>query len=82
MSRALFVLRSATAKHPHGMCMNRDYDKKEVCELREEFGLTAHIRPREEETQDLKRKTGTKTRRRVVESTHSRLKHSDDILVR
>jgi putative transposase len=73
---------TATAKHPQGMCMDKDYDKKEVRELLEEFGFTAHIRARGEEAQDLKRKAGAKARRWVVERTHSWLNRFRGILIR
>lgn len=71
-----------TSKRPQGMCLDKDYDKKEVYELLEEFGFTAHIRPRGEEAQELKRKAGAKARRWVVERAHSWLNRFRGILIR
>lgn len=71
-----------TSKRPQGMCLDKDYDKKEVRELIEEFGFTAHIRARGEEAQELKRKAGAKARRWVVERAHSWLNRFRGILIR
>lgn len=60
-----------TPERPQGMCMDKGYDKAKVRALLEEFGFTAHIRARGEETQELKRKTRDKARRWVAERKHS-----------
>lgn len=71
-----------TSKSPQGMCMDKDYDRREVRELLEEFGFTAHIRARGEEAQEIKRKAGAKARRWVVERAHSWLNRFRGILIR
>jgi transposase len=53
-----------------------------VYELAAEFGFTAHIRSRGEESQALKREAGYRARRWVVERTQSWLNRFRRILVR
>ena len=65
-----------------GMCLDKGFDYPEVYELLREFGFTAHIRPRGEEAQALKRRAGSKARRWVVERTHSWLNRFRGILIR
>jgi transposase len=67
---------------PQGMCLDKGYDYDEVRELLEEFGFTSHIRARGEEAQALKRRAGYKTRRWVVERTHSWMNRFRGILIR
>jgi len=62
--------------------MDKNYDRREIYELLEEFGFTAHIRARGEEANALKRSAGTKARRWVVERTHSWLNRFRAILIR
>jgi transposase len=71
-----------TPEAPQGLCLDNGYAYDEVRELAEEFGYTAHIRPRREEAQTLKRKVGFKARRWVVERTHSWLNRFRRILIR
>ncbi len=71
-----------TAEAPQGLCLDKGYDFDEVRELVAEFGYTAHIRARGEETQALKREAGHKARRWVVERTHSWMNRFRRILVR
>jgi hypothetical protein len=52
-----------TAKRPQGLCLDKDYDRREVYELLEEFAFTAHIRARGEEAQTIKRSAKAKARR-------------------
>ena len=52
-----------TPEAPQGMCLDKDYDKREVHALLEEFGFSAHICARGEEAQAIKRKAGYKARR-------------------
>ncbi|MBP1152835.1 transposase [Methylocaldum sp. RMAD-M] len=59
---------------------NTLYD--EVRELAQEFHYTAHIRTRGEEAQAIKREAGFKSRRWVVERTHSWLNRFRRILTR
>ena len=44
-----------TPEEPQGLCLDKGYDYQEVRDLVAEFGYTAHIRPRGEETEALKR---------------------------
>jgi len=71
-----------TPEDPQGLCLDKGYDFQEVRDLLTEFGLTAHIRARGEETQALKREAGYKARRWVVERTHSWMNRFRRILVR
>jgi putative transposase len=71
-----------TAERPQGMCMDKDYDKKEIKELLKEFGFTAHIRRRGEDPQALKRRAKAKARRWVVERKHSWMNRWRSILIR
>jgi putative transposase len=71
-----------TPKQPQGMCMDKGYDYEEVRESVREFGFTAHIRSRGEETQALKREAGFKARRWVVERTHSWMNRFRRVLIR
>ena len=72
----------ASAKQPQGMCLDKGYDYAEVREIVAEFGFTAHIVPRGEEAQKIKRRAGYKARRWVVERTHSWLNRFRGILIR
>ena len=67
---------------PQGMCLDKGYDYDEVREILKEFGYTAHIRARGEEAQDIKKHTGQKARRWVVERTHSWMNRFRGILIR
>jgi transposase len=71
-----------TVKQPQGMCMDKNYDRREIYELLEEFGFTAHVRARGEEAQTLKRSARIKARRWVVERSHSWLNRFRAILIR
>ncbi len=71
-----------TDEQPQGMCMDKGYDFQEVRDLVAEFGFTAHIRSRKEETQALKRDVQKKARRWVVERAHSWLNRFRRILIR
>ena len=64
------------------LCLDKGYDFREVRELVEEFGFTAHIRSRGEEVKRLANKERQKARRWVVERTHSWLNRFRRILVR
>jgi len=71
-----------TEEAPQNLCLDKGYDYPEVQELVEEFGYTAHIRSRGEETQDKKRIPGYRARRWVVERTHSWLNRFRRLLIR
>jgi len=62
--------------------LDKGYDYDEVHDLVAAFGLTAHIRGPSEETQQLKRKAGTRARRWIVERTHSWMNRYRRLLVR
>jgi putative transposase len=53
------------------MCLDKGYDYDEVYAILQEFGFTAHVRPRGEEAKAIKREAGFKARRWVVERAHS-----------
>lgn len=68
--------------HPQGMCLDKGYDYQEVRDILHEFGFTAHIRPRGEEAQIIKRQAGFKARRWAVERAHSWMNRFRRLLVR
>jgi transposase len=81
--RSLPIVRpAATKSRPQGLCLDKAYDAKEIRDLAEEFGYTAHIRARGEEAQAIKRGAGFKARRWVVERTHSWMNRFRRILIR
>ena len=71
-----------TPEHPQGVSRDKGYDDQEVRDILTEFGLTAHIRSRGEEAQELKRKAGARARRWVVERSHSWMNRFRRILIR
>lgn len=65
------------------LCLDKAYDSAAIRELVESvFGYTAHVRSRGEEKKELKKKSGKKARRWVVERTHGWLNRFRAILVR
>ena len=71
-----------TEEQPQGMCLDKGYDYQEVRDILHAFGFTAHIRPRGEEAQAIKREAGFKARRWVVERAHSWMNRFRRLLVR
>jgi transposase len=71
-----------TEDEPQGMSLDKGYDYDEVQDVPGEFGFTAHIRPRGEGAEAVKREAGYRARRWVVERTHSWLNRFRGILVR
>jgi transposase len=71
-----------TRRRPQNLCLDKGYDYEEVRELAREFGFTAQIRSRGEETTQLARETGFRARRWVVERTHSWLNRFRALLIR
>lgn len=71
-----------TEDEPQGMCLDKGYAYDEVRDILREFGFTAHIRSRGEETQEIAREAGKKARRWVVERSHSWLNRFRRLLVR
>jgi putative transposase len=47
-----------TQAKPQGMCLDKGYDYQEVRDILHDFGFTAHIHPRGEEAQAIKREAG------------------------
>ena len=70
------------SEQQQGMCLDKGYDYREVREILEVFGFTAHIRARGEEAQAIKREAGYRARRWVVERAHSWMNRFRAILVR
>jgi putative transposase len=71
-----------TEEQPQGMCLDKGYDYQEVRDILRAFGFTAHIHPRGEEAQAIKREAGFKARRWVVERAHSWMNRFRRLLVR
>jgi putative transposase len=71
-----------TADQPQGLCLDTAYDYDEVRALLTEFGGTVHIRARGEEAQALKQEAGYRSRRWVVERTHSGINRFRRMLIR
>ena len=69
-------------EQPQGMCLDKGYDYQEVRDILCAFGFTAHIHPRGEEAQAIKREAGFKARRWVVERAHSWMNRFRRLLVR
>lgn len=80
---SLVVVRPEPTKEcPQGMCLDKGYDYDEVYAILQEFGFTAHVRPRGEEAKALKREAGFKARRWVVERAHSWMNRFRRLLIR
>ena len=71
-----------TAKQPQGVCLDKGYDDDAVRDRRREFGVTAHIRTRGEDANDLREDAPKKARRWVVERTPSGRNRFRRLLVR
>ena len=71
-----------TNKRPQHLCLDAGYDYDEVRELLDDWGFTAHIRPRSAEAEAKKRIPGYRARRWVVERTHSWLNRFRRLLIR
>jgi len=71
-----------TPATPQGMCLDKGYDSDEVRDLLAEFGFTAHIRARGEETKALQQDAGFRARRWVVERTHRGMNRFRRVLIR
>ena len=69
-------------EQPQHLCLDAGYDYDEVRLLLEQWGYTAHIRPRGEEARDKARIPGYRARRWVVERTHSWLNRFRRLLIR
>jgi putative transposase len=80
---SLIVARPApTTDQPQGMCLDAGYDYDEVYATLNEFGFTAHVRPRGEEAKAIQWEAGFKARRWVVERAHSWMNRFRRLLIR
>jgi len=71
-----------TPEKPQNLCLDAGYDYEAVRQTINEWGYTAHIRPRNEEA-DLKAHVpGFRARRWVVERTHSWMNRFRCLLIR
>ena len=71
-----------TPEQKQNLCLDKGYDYDEVRAIVAEFGFTAHIRSRGEETKAIAQEAGKKAHRWVVERTHSWMNRYRRILVR
>jgi len=71
-----------TEKEVQNLCMDKGFDYPEVRELVDEYGYTAHIRSRGEESSKKKNIPGYRARRWVVERTHSWMNRFRHLLIR
>jgi putative transposase len=71
-----------TKKKRQYMCMDKGYDYVDIRELVSEWGYTAHIKARGEEIEEKRRIPGYRSRRWVVERTHSWMNRFRRILIR
>ena len=82
------TLRSIPIKRPppsameQHACLDKGYDYDAVRETLEEFGYTAHIRARGEESKRRRSIPGYRARRWVVERTHSWMNRFRRLLIR
>jgi putative transposase len=80
---SVIVARPApTPEQPQGMCLDAGYDYDEVYATLQEFGFTAHVRPRGEEAKAIQQEAGFKARRWVVERAHSWMNRFRRLLIR
>ena len=71
-----------TEEQPQNMCLDKGYDYDEVRDILAEWGYTAHIRTRGEESKQKKQIPGYRARRWVVERTHSWINRFRRLLIR
>jgi putative transposase len=71
-----------TKKNPQNMCQDKGYDYPDVRELVAEFGYTAHIPARGTDPAKKQKLPGYRTRRWVVERTHSWFNRFRRLLIR
>ncbi len=71
-----------TEQRPQHLCLDEGYDDDAVREPLEEWGYTAHIRRRGEETQAKREIPSYRARRWVVERTHSWMNRFRRVLIR
>lgn len=71
-----------TPEEPQNMCLDAGYDYEAVRQTLNEWGYTAHIRPRNEEANLKAHVPGYRARRWVVERTHSWMNRFRGLLIR
>jgi len=71
-----------TEDNPQNLCLDKGYDYVDVRELVNEYGYTAHIPVRGEDTSKRKKIPGYRARRWVVERTHSWMNRFRRLLIR
>lgn len=71
-----------TESSPQNICLDKGYDYPEVDELVEEWGYTAHIARRGVDQSKRKKIPGYRSRRWVVERTHSWMNRFRRLLIR
>jgi len=71
-----------TANAPQHLCLDKGYDYPDIRALVAEWGYTAHLKTRGEETDEKRRIPGYRARRWVVERTHSWFNRFRRLLVR
>lgn len=71
-----------TKENPQNLCTDKGYDYPEVDEIVHEFGYTAHIRRRGEPQIQCPKIPGYRSRRWVVERTHSWMNRFRALLIR
>lgn len=69
-------------RSPQGLCLDKDYDYREVYDLCDEFAFTAHTRKRGVDYQTVKRAARKTARRWVVERAHSWMNRFRGLLIR
>ena len=71
-----------STRKPQNMCMDKGYDYPDTRQLVSEWGYTARIKARGEEVEAKKKVPGYRSRRWVVERTHSWMNRFRRLLVR
>jgi putative transposase len=71
-----------TKDEPQNMCLDKGYDYVDTRELIDDWGYTAHIKTRGEEVKERKEIPGYRSRRWVVERTHSWFNRFRRLLIR
>ena len=71
-----------TDDDPQHMCLDAGYDYEAVRDTLDQWGYTAHIRSRQQESQEKAQIPGYRARRWVVERTHSWMNRFRRVLIR
>jgi putative transposase len=82
LQRLVITRPEPTTEQPQGLCLDAGYDYDEVYAVLQEFGFTAHVRPRGDEAKAIKQEAGFKARRWVVERAHSWMNRFRRLLIR